>query len=151
MSGVFERPFRVPLSRYSKSEAKGKDRNRKFTCYHFWIGVHFRDGSNHSADDILLREKYEDFIRLWFSKIVHLKISCSRVGISSCFERNYCQYGGTKIDSKLHKKYRIKFYSLDWRKTSEYEFDFLNQETISENLHRVTKGLLMKELSRLKI
>ncbi|XP_054724753.1 uncharacterized protein LOC129235094 [Uloborus diversus] len=60
-------------------------------------------------------------------------------------------FGGTKTEPKLHNKYRAKLYSVSSYRYPNLEFEFLDQKVICEDMPRVPKGPILKELKRNRI
>ncbi|GFQ89443.1 uncharacterized protein TNCT_711061 [Trichonephila clavata] len=57
-------------------------------------------------------------------------------------------FSGYRIEPKLYNKYRVKLCSTSSREYSNLEFEFLDQYVICEDIHRVFKCSILKELKR---
>ncbi|GBN38457.1 hypothetical protein AVEN_122720-1 [Araneus ventricosus] len=80
-----------------------------------------------------------------------LKSTAEALNLKSTSSENIAHtlFGGATTDARCHKKYREKLSPLG--KGTLFEFDFLEQEVICGNMHRLPKEQILKELKRHKI
>lgn len=80
-----------------------------------------------------------------------LKSTAESLNLKSISSENltHTLFGGTRTESKTHKQYFLRLSPVG--RSTEYQFSFLDQDTICGEIPRIQKGPILKELKRHRI